>query len=258
MPDAARHPEARFSDRAEDYVKYRPHYSPDVVKAVQEACTLRPEHVIADVGCGSGLLAEIFLDNGNRVIGVEPNREMRRAGEEYLARYSSFSMLDGTAEATTLPKMSVDFAVAGQAFHWFRPDETRTEFARILKPGGWAVLIWHDRNVDSTPFLRAYEDFIRRHSIDYEQVTHKYLAGYAALERFFAPNKMRLIQQHNQQRLGFDGLRGRLLSSSYIPKSGERYEAMSRELPQLFSSHAAGGQVVLQYDTKIYFGHLDR
>jgi len=258
MSEAGRHPEARFSDRAEDYVKYRPHYSPEVVRALQQVCELRPEHLIADVGCGTGMLAKIFLDNGNRVIGVEPNAEMRRAGEEYLAAFRNFSMVAGSAEGTGLPNGRVDFVVAGQAFHWFRPDETRFEFARILRPGGWAVLIWHDRNVDSTPFLQAYEAFVRRHSIDYEQVTHKYLASYAALERFFAPNKMTLIQQHNQQRLDFDGLRGRLLSSSYIPKSGERYEAMSRELPQLFSSHAAAGHVVLQYDTKIYFGHLDR
>ncbi len=258
MTEAGRDSAARFSDRAEDYVKYRPHYSPEVVHALQQACGLRPEHLIADVGCGPGLLAEIFLDNGNRVIGVEPNREMRRAADDYLAAYPNFSMVDGSAEVTTLPDASVDFAVAGQAFHWFQPDATRTEFARILESGGWAVLVWHDRNVDSTPFLRAYEDFVRRHSIDYEQVAHKYVASYAALERFFAPNPMQLIQQHNQQRLDFDGLRGRLLSSSYIPKSGEKYEALSRELPQLFSSHAVGGQIVLQYDTKIYFGHLDR
>jgi SAM-dependent methyltransferase len=258
MPEARRDPAARFSDRADEYVKYRPHYSRDVVQALQEACGLRPEHLIADVGCGTGLVAKIFLDNGNRVIGVEPNTAMRRAGEEYLAAYPHFNMVDGSAEATTLPDASVDFVVAGQAFHWFRPDETRTEFARILRPGGWAVFVWHDRNVDSTAFLRAYEAFIRCHSTDYEQVTHKYLASYAALERFFAPNPMKLIQHHNQQSLDFDGLRGRLLSSSYIPKSGERYEAMSSELPRLFSSHAADGRVVLQYDTKIYCGHLGR
>jgi ubiquinone/menaquinone biosynthesis C-methylase UbiE len=258
MADAGRTPAARFSDRAEDYAKYRPHYSPEVAHALQEACGLRPEHVIADVGCGPGLLAEIFLAIGNRVIGVEPNDAMRRAAEDYLVAYPNFTMVDGSAEATTLPDTSVDFVVAGQAFHWFQPVAARAEFARILRPGGWAALIWHDRNVDSTPFLRAYENFVRRHSIDYEQVAHKYVATYAALEEFFAPNKMMLIQQHNQQRLDFDGLRGRLLSSSYIPKSGERYEALSRELPDLFSSHAANGHVLLQYDTKIYFGHLDR
>ena len=147
---------------------------------------------------------------------------MRIAGEKYLAGYPNFSTVDGSAEYTTLPDASVDFVVAGQAFHWFRPPEARVEFARILKPGGWAVLVWHDRDVDATPFLRAYEAVLRQYSNDYEQVTHKYLASYDALERFFAPNEMHFIKQHNEQRLDFDGLRGRLLSSSYIPKSGER------------------------------------
>jgi len=258
MAEASREPVARFSDRAGDYAKYRPHYSPEVVEALRQANGLRPEHLIADVGCGPGLLAEIFLDNGNRVIGVEPNREMRIAGEDYLSACPNFSMVDGSAEATNLPDESVDFVMAGQAFHWFQPPETRVEFARILKPGGWAVLVWHDRDIGSTPFLRAYEEFIRSHSIDYEQVSHKYLASYEALQGFFAPCELRLIQQHNQQRLDFDGLRGRLLSSSYIPKSGSGYEAMMQELPQLFSLHGEDDRVVLEYDTKIYYGHLHR
>jgi SAM-dependent methyltransferase len=258
MTVPSRDPVARFSDRAEDYAKYRPHYSHDVVHALHEACGLTTSHLLADVGCGPGLLAEIFLDHGNCVIGVEPNHEMRVAGEKYLSGYPNFSMVNGSAEDTTLPEASVDFVLAGQAFHWFRPPEARVEFARILKPGGWAVLVWHDREIDATPFLRAYEAFLRQHSNDYEQVTHKYLASYEALERFFAPNQMHLIKQQNEQHLDFDGLRGRLLSSSYIPKSGERHEAMMRALPKLFDDHAIDGQVVLAYDTKIYYGHLDR
>jgi len=249
-------PIARFSDRAEDYAKYRPHYSADIVTALRQACGLQLEHLIADVGCGTGMLAEIFLDNGNRVIGVEPNREMRLAGEKYLAVYPNFSMVEGSAEGTTLAPASVDFVIAGQAFHWFRPREARVEFARILKPGGWAVLVWHDRDSQSTPFLHAYEAFVRQHSTDYERVTHT-LVNYATLQHFYGPHEMRRIQQHNRQRLDFDGLRGRLLSSSYIPKSGERYEAMISALPQLFSAHAVEGHVVLEYETKIYYGHLD-
>ena len=256
MADATRDPKARFSDRVDDYVKYRPHYLQDVVQAVEQACGLRPEHTIADVGCGTGLLAKIFLENGNHVVGVEPNRQMRIGGENYLAEYSNFSMVDGSAEATGLADASVDFVIAGQAFHWFRPDDTRAEFARILKPQGWVVLVWHDRDTTSKPFLRAYEDFVLRHSTDYEQVAHKYLASYDALQRFFAPDEVRLIEQHNQQQLDFDGLRGRLLSSSYVPKAGEKYEAMMRELPHLFSSHAENGQVTLEYDTKIFYGQL--
>jgi ubiquinone/menaquinone biosynthesis C-methylase UbiE len=258
MAEATHDPKARFSDRVDDYVKYRPHYSQEVVQALQRACGLRPEHTIADVGCGTGLLARIFLENGNRVVGVEPNREMRVAGENYLADYPNFRMVDGSAEATSLADASADFVIAGQAFHWFRPDDTRAEFARVLKPAGWVALVWHDRDTTSKPFLRAYEDFVRRHSTDYEQVAHKYLASYDALQRFFSPHEVRLIEQHNQQKLDFDGLRGRLLSSSYVPKAGDKHEAMMHELPRLFSSHAERGQVTLEYDTKIYYGHLQR
>ncbi len=258
MTEPSRDPRSRFSDRVEDYVKYRPHYSHDVVHALQAACGLTAEHSIADVGCGTGLLAEIFLENGNPVTGIEPNREMRIAGENYLSRYPRFRMVEGTAEFTTLPQASVDFVIAGQAFHWFRPPEARAEFSRIAKPGGWGVLIWHDRDTDSAPFLHAYERFVHKYSTEYEQVTHKYLASYEAMQRFFAPNQTHFIQQHNQQRLDLDGLRGRLLSSSYIPKTGERHDAMMKELPQLFSSHAIEGQVVLEYDTKIYYGKLDQ
>lgn len=257
MTEPSRDPVVRFSDRAEDYAKYRPHYSHDVVHALNAACGLTPQHLVADVGCGPGMLAEVFLENGNRVIGVEPNREMRVAGEKYLASYPNFSAIDGSAEHTTLADASIDFVVAGQAFHWFRPPEARVEFARILKPGGWAVLVWHDRSMDATPFLRAYEAFLREHANDYEQVTHKYLASYQVLARFFAPSPMHLIQQRNEQRLDFDGLRGRLLSSSYIPKCGERHDTMMKALPQLFSTYATDDRVVLEYDTKIYYGHLE-
>ena len=258
MTESSRDPLARFSDRAEDYAKYRPHYSHDVVHALRAACGLTPQHLIADIGCGPGMLAEIFLENGNRVIGVEPNREMRIAGEKYLAEYPNFRAVDGSAEATTLDNASVDFTVAGQAFHWFCPPEARVEFARILKPGGWAVLVWHDRRIDATPFLRAYDNFLREYGNDYEQVSHKYVASYDALERFFAPSPMHFIQQRAEQQLDFDGLRGRLLSSSYMPKSGERHEAMMKALPQFFSTYAADDRVVLEYDTKIYYGRLDR
>jgi SAM-dependent methyltransferase len=258
MPESLCDPLGRFSDRAEDYATYRPHYSRDVVDALQQACGLRPEHLIADVGCGPGLLAEIFLDNGNNVIGVEPNREMRIAGEKYLAAYPNFRMVDGSAESTTLADASVDFAAAGQAFHWFNPVETRAEFARILKPGGWAVLVWHHRDTQSTPFLRAYEDFVLHYSVDYKQVAHQYVATYDLLQRFFSPDELTLIQRHNYQRLDLDGLRGRLLSSSYIPRSGELHEAMIEALPKLFADHAVDDRVVLEYDTKIYYGHLQR
>jgi SAM-dependent methyltransferase len=258
MDQAQRDSKARFSDRVDDYLKYRPHYSPEVLLALAGACGLQPDHLVADIGCGTGLLAEIFLEHGNRVIGVEPNREMRLAGEAYLADYHDFVMIEGSAEATNLGPSSVDFVAAGQAFHWFRVEQTRAEFARVVKPRGWIVLVWHDRDTESTNFLRAYETFIRRHATDYDRVQHKYIASYEALEAFFAPNQMDVITQHNQQGLDFDGLSGRLLSSSYIPKDGERYQAMMHALPELFSTYCRDNKVLLEYNTRIYYGHLDR
>jgi ubiquinone/menaquinone biosynthesis C-methylase UbiE len=256
MSNPARDTVARFSNRAKDYVKYRPHYSLEVVRALQRACNLKPEHVIADVGCGTGLLAEVLLENGNRIVGVEPNSEMREAGSEYLARFTNFSMIDGSAESTTLAAASMDFVVAGQAFHWFRPEPARAEFARILKPGGWNVLIWHDRATEGPPFLKAYENFLRKHAVDYLQVNHKVVASPDVIARFFAPDPVQFISQKAQQRFDLYGLRGRLLSSSYVPKEGAAAETMLQELPDLFSKYAQQGQVVVEYDTNIYFGHL--
>lgn len=256
MAQLVRDPKTRFSDRVKDYVKYRPRYQSDVVEALQSACGLTAAHTVADVGCGTGLSAEIFLQNGNRVIGVEPNREMGEAGERYLESYPDFKMLAGSAEQTSLPTAYVDFVVAGQAFHWFRLSETRAEFVRILKPGGWVVLIWHDRSLDGTPFLAAYEAFLRRHATDYDEVAHRSVANEEVLRKFFAPDEFSKISLRNRQRLDFDGLRGRLLSSSYMPREGPQAERMLQELPQLFSAHADSDNVVLEYETKIFYGHL--
>src|SRR6516162_3509363 len=192
-------PTERFSNRVEDYVKYRPHYSPEVVDALREACGLSPRHVVVDVGCGTGLLAKIFLEDGNQVIGIEPNAEMRQAGEQFLSQHSKFSMVGGMAEATTLPDRCADFVIAGQAFHWFQAESTRTEFARIVKPEGWVVLIWHDRDLESTPFLRAYEDFLQRYATDYSTVAHNKVANCGTLKQFYSPNQMQMIVQSAQQ-----------------------------------------------------------
>jgi ubiquinone/menaquinone biosynthesis C-methylase UbiE len=181
---------------------------------------------------------------------------MREAGKQYLARFANFSMIDGSAENTTLSDASVDFVVAGQALHWFRPEQARTEFARILKPGGWTVLVWHDRDTQATAFLRAYEDFLRKYSTDYQQVNHKAVASLEAITRFFSPDPVQFISQQTRQDFDFDGLRGRILSSSYVPREGAAAEAMLQELPELFSKYEEHGQVVVEYQTKIYYGHL--
>ena len=148
-------PTQRFSSRVENYIRYRPGYPHAIVELLQNECHLTPDSVIADVGCGTGMFARLFLENGNRLFGIEPNAEMRKAGDDFLAGYPKFQSIDGKAETTTLPDRSVDFVTAAQAAHWFHRQDARREFVRILKPGGWAVMVWNERRHQATPGRRA-------------------------------------------------------------------------------------------------------
>ena len=150
-------PTKRFSNRVENYLKYRPTYPPEIIPLLKSGCGLTSESIIVDLGSGTGLLTELFLKNGNRVFGVEPNPEMRAAGEKVLARYPKFASVDAVAEATTLHNHSVDFVVAGQAFHWFDRQKARPEFVRVLKPDGWVMLVWNGYRVKSSPLMAAYQ-----------------------------------------------------------------------------------------------------
>jgi SAM-dependent methyltransferase len=249
-------PTSRFSTRVADYVKYRPGYPAAVLRLLEDECGLTPESVVADVGSGTGLLSELFLRNGNRVYGVEPNREMREAGERLLAAYANFVSVEGRAEATTLDDGSVDFVAAGQAFHWFDPASARREFGRVLRPGGWVVLAWNDRRTSGTPFLEDYERLLHEYGTDYAAVSAKYMEE-SALSTLFGAAGPRTASFDNEQVFDFDGLRGRLASSSYAPEAGHpKFDPMMRELEALFRRHERGGRVVVAYDTRVFYGRL--
>ena len=252
MADSTR----RFSSRVGSYAKYRPSYPPGVAELLATECGLRAGTVVADVGSGTGLLSELLLRRGWRVYGVEPNPEMRDAGERLLASYADFVSVDGTAEATTLPDRGVDCVTAGQAFHWFDRQRARAEFARILRPGGWVALVWNDRRVATTPFLAEYERLLRTHAVDYAQVNHK-LVDDAAIGAFFAPGGFRTARFENYQEFDYTGLQGRLLSSSYTAEPGRPgYESMLAELREIFDAHQSAGRVRFDYDTIVYYGQL--
>lgn len=249
-------PTRRFSSRVDSYVKYRPSYPPGVAELLAAECGLPAGAVVADVGSGTGLLSELLLRRGWRVYGVEPNPEMRGAGERLLASYADFVSVDGTAEATALPDRGVDCVTAGQAFHWFDRQRARAEFARILRPGGWVALVWNDRRVATTPFQAEYERLLRTHAVDYAQVNHK-LVDDAAIGAFFAPGGFRTAHFENYQEFDYTGLQGRLLSSSYTPEPGRPgYEPMLAELREIFDAHQSAGRVRFDYDTIVYYGQL--
>jgi SAM-dependent methyltransferase len=247
----------RFTGRVEDYARYRPSYPPELLDLLRRECGLSEDTVVADVGSGTGILARLFLENGNRVIAVEPNEEMRRAGESLLSDHDYFESVTGRAEATTLPQGSVDLITSGQAFHWFDPVPARQEFARVLRPGGRVVLVWNDRRKHGAPFQEAYEELLETYATDYAEVEHGRRGSLENVRSFFAPNPVHTGTFSNRQYLDYDGLLGRLRSSSYVPaegRSGNR--EMLGELQRIFREHENGGQVVMEYVTRAYYGCL--
>ena len=246
----------RFSSRVENYARYRPGYPPAIVELLQDECGLTKESVVADIGSGTGKLSEPFLKSGNFVIGVEPNGAMRQAAESILAECKNFRSIDGTAEATTLDNQSVDFVIAGQAFHWFDPPAAKAECARILKPKGWVVVIWNERQTDTTPFLRAYEQLLLTYGTDYQEVRHE--NAEPLVKEFFAPRTPRFAQFPNHQEFDFQALRGRLLSSSYTPEaSSPKFQPMVDELASIFEKFQSEGMVRFDYDTRVFYERLD-
>ena len=245
----------RFSNRVENYVKYRPTYPPEILRLFKDEMNLQIDSTVADIGAGTGISAKIFLENGNRVFAVEPNAAMREAAAKYLEDFPNLIIVNGTSEAATLENEAVDFVVAAQAFHWFKQTETRTEFERILRKKGFVALIWNERQLDSTGFLRGYERLLVEFGMDYETIRHDRITK-ETLRDFFQTDFSQAVFQ-NAQTVDFDGLKGRMLSSSYVPPpENPRFPAMLKNLETLFAEHAENGRINILYDTKIFYGQL--
>lgn len=246
----------RFSNKVENYVKYRPHYPDKIIMTLKDEKILKDESTIADVGCGTGILTELFLRNGNKVYGVEPNKEMREVGEKLLKLYNNFISINGTAESTTLQDKSVDIVTAAQAFHWFDKERAKDEFLRIMKPAGYVVVVWNTVRKTETPFLRAYESLLFKYGIDYAKVKHENTTG-EVMQKFYDKSGFKFVSFYNEQIFDYEGLKGRLLSSSYIPtESQPGYNEMLDELKKVFVEHNIDGKVKFEYDTNMYWGSL--
>jgi SAM-dependent methyltransferase len=250
-------PTKRFTDRVANYVAYRPRYPAAVLEFMRGELNLSPASIIADVGAGPGILTEMFLRNGNTVFAVEPNEAMRGAAENLLGAFPNFQSVDGTAEATTLAERSVDFVTAAQAFHWFDAEQSLLEFTRILKTGGWVVLLWNMRRTDSTPFLRELERILRAYGTDYADGVAEFPRE-ETIEKIFTRG-FGTKAFKNEQVFDYAGLRGRWLSASYVPLAGHpNHEPLFDALRRAFDEYNTNGTVAIEYDTMIYYSQLSK
>jgi SAM-dependent methyltransferase len=243
-----------FTERADNYARYRPGYPPAVLDCLRAECGLTPESIVADVGSGTGILTELFLAHGNRIYAVEPNEAMRREAERALSHYPGFVSVAGRAEATTLSARSVDLVAAGQAFHWFDGPASRREFGRVLRPGGYVALVWNARDYLNDPLMIDYERVLGEFGMGYHVVTHRAHAG--DVEALFVDG-FETRTFHHARELDFDALWGGFLSASYAPlPSDTHYEPMRAALGAVFDAHQRAGRVAFRYETTLYFGHL--
>ena len=242
-------PKSRFSNRVENYVKYRPNYPKEMIKFLSDTIGLAKGHIIADIGSGTGISSKIFLDNGNEVYGVEPNAEMRAAGEKYLSNYANFHSIEASSEDTKLESKSIDMIISGQAFHWFEPEATKKEFLRILKPDGYVVIFSNRRKPSNSQFMSDYTELISK----YSQKEFNYPLN-RDIPNFFNLKPIHEVIFPNIQIFNLERLKGDLASYSYIPSEEDpRFNSMISEFQLLFEKYNNNGILNFHYETVLYY-----
>jgi len=250
----SRNPAERFSDRVENYIRYRPSYPKELISVLMREQLISEDSVVADVGSGTGIFTKLLLRAGCTVYAVEPNDEMREAAEKILGWYPNFVSINGQAEATTLKSRSVDLITVAQAFHWFNIEETKREFKRILRSTGSFVLVWNTRQTERTSFMSEYDRLLTKYCPEYEGVAHRNVSQ-ASVMSFYGIEEVTRFVCNNFQIFNLEGLKGRLLSSSYAPKEHqEGFQPLMVSLEGLFEKHQENGQVQFLYETEMFYG----
>jgi SAM-dependent methyltransferase len=221
-------PRRRFCGRVSHYVRHRPGYPEALLDRLVGEAGLDSRCAVADVGSGSGIFTRALLPRVGRVYAVEPNAEMRAAAERELGAMAGFVSVEGTAEATRLPDLSVRLVTAAQAFHWFDAESARREFQRILEPGGRVALVWNYQRVDHRRATRR-------------------------LDAFFA-ERQHWTFAHQRDR-DWEASLGYMLSASYVPPAGHpSHGRIVEELERIFREHARDGRVAWVHRAELFLG----
>ena len=244
----------RFSNRADNYRRYRPSYPAAVIDLIRDTAKLEPGADVADIG--SGILTRLLLEAGWKVHAIEPNAPMREAAESDLAGFPRLRSLAAKAEKTGLPDVSMTAITCAQAFHWFDREAAQVEFRRILQPGGWVFLIWNEREAGAdSAFNHDYHALLNSLGDEYVKIHSK--RTHQNPEAFFNPGTYKKKTFYNPQDMTWEILRGRFLSSSYVPPEGDpRQPPLLIELERIFHRHEKDGKVVFRQDAYVYFGQL--
>ena len=245
----------RFSDRVENYIKYRPGYPDEIIPTLQLEIGLTSDDIVADIGSGTGLSAKLLLEHGNTVYGVEPNEPMRNAAEGLLSEFDTFISIHGSSETTNLKDNSIDLIVCAQAFHWFDRQKTKQEFQRISNSDAHLCLIWNDRK-ETEPFQQDYEKLIQEFATDYNEISHRNITA-NIIGEFYAPNKFSKFVLNYEQHFDLEGLIGRIISSSYMPNLDHpNFPQLKNAIVSLFNKYEQNGIVTFAYDTNLYIGRI--
>jgi len=236
----------RFDGRATEYARYRERYAPEVVlPRLREWCRLTPEWTVADVGAGTGMLGDVFLANGNRVVAVEPNAEMRAMCVRLHQGSSRLEVTDGTAEATGLADSSVEMVTAGRSFHWFDIERSAAEFRRILKPDGWFASVAFGRSQTGRVENEAFEEILRGYTADHAS-THAAYEAYRRIKDVFVRD-YRHDEILGTMMLDWEELFGMTMSLSHAPLPDDpMHEKLEQELRAYFARYAVDGKVTWQ------------
>ena len=244
---------SKFTGKSGVYAASRPGYAEELFDFLEEKRILTGGCTVADIGAGTGKFTKQLLDRGYTVYAVEPNEDMRRTADGLLGGTRGFVSVNGCDAATGLPDASADCVTAAQAFHWFDRDAFARECRRILKPGGYAVLVYNNRDT-ATDVIRENMDICRTYCPGFVSFSHG-LDG-IELEGFFR-NGYETVRFENDLTYDCGTFIRRMLSASYgLRETDDGYDGFIAALTALFEKYEENGRLRIPNHTLAYFGKI--